>query len=205
MRVLLTFAALTACGLSSGCVTAAVGAVATAGVVAMQDRTLGEALDDATASSEVKTRLMAADAEGFAHVDVEVAGGSLLLSGAAPTEQHRTTAETIARNVRSIHAIYDEIEVGEHRSFGRNAGDEWITTQVRSRLIASPHVHGVDVNIETFRGNVYLMGVVRSQAELEEAAQIASLVPGVQRVVSFMQTRNREQTVYSGGTETASR
>ncbi|HWA01300.1 MAG TPA: BON domain-containing protein [Caulobacterales bacterium] len=205
MRTMLTLAALTACGLSSGCVTAAVGAAAGVGVVALQDRTIGEALDDATASNEVKARLLAADAEGFSHVDVEVAGGSLLLSGSAPTEQHRTTAETIARNVRSIHAIYDEIQVGEHRSLGRNAGDEWITAQVRTRLVASPHVHGVDVNIETFRGNVYLMGVVRSQAELEQAAQIASLVPGVQRVVSFMLTRNREATIYSSGAETAER
>ncbi|MES1198956.1 MAG: BON domain-containing protein [Pseudomonadota bacterium] len=205
MRAFITLAALTACGLSSGCVVAAAGAAASVGVVAMQDRTMGEAFDDATASSEVKTRLMAADAEGFSHVDVEVAGGSLLLSGSAPTEQHKTTAETIARNVRSIHSIYDEIEIGDHRTLGRNAGDEWITTQVRSRLVASPHVHGVDVNIETYRGNVYLMGIVRSQAELEQAAQIASLVPGVQRVVSFMQTRQANATVYSSGTETAAR
>ena len=92
------FAALSASTLASGCATAAVGAVAGVGVFAVQDRTIGEGIDDATASQEVKTRLMAADSAGFAQVDVEVANGSLLLSGAAPTEEHKQAAEMIARN-----------------------------------------------------------------------------------------------------------
>ncbi|MES1157229.1 MAG: BON domain-containing protein [Alphaproteobacteria bacterium] len=205
MRALFTLAALTACGLSSGCAVVAVGAVAEGGVIAMQQRTLGQAVDDATASNEVKARLFAADHEGFAHVDVEVAGGNLLLSGTAPTEQHRTTAETVARSVRSIRAVYDEIEVDEHRNFGRVADDHWISAQIRTRMVASAHVHAVDVNIETFRGNVYLMGVMRSQSEIEQAAQIASLVPGVVRVVSFMQVRSTEAAVYGNDTTVAQR
>jgi len=205
MRALLTLAALTACGLSGGCAVVAVGAVAEGGVLAMQQRTLGQTVDDATASNEVKARLFAADASGFAHVDVEVAGGSLLLSGTAPSDQHRTTAETIARSVRSIHSVYDEIEVGEHRNLGRAADDDWISAQIRTRLIASSHVHAVDVNIETFRGNVYLMGVMRSQSELEQAAQIASLVPGVVRVVSFMQVSSTQAAVYDNDATVAQR
>jgi osmotically-inducible protein OsmY len=49
-------------------------------------------------------------------------------------------------------------------------------------------VRAINVNIETYHGSVYLMGLARTDAELRRAAEIASYVPGVQRVVSFMRT-----------------
>jgi osmotically-inducible protein OsmY len=197
MRVVLTLAALSACALSSGCVTAVAGAAAGVGLFAMQDRTIGEGIDDAAASQEVKTRLMAVDRAGFSDVDVEVANGNLLLSGAAPTENHRQTAEMVGRNVRSIHTVYNEITIGPHSGLGRNAQDEWITAQVRARMTASSSVRAININVETFQGSVYLMGLARTQDELQRAAEIASVVPGVQRVVSFMQVRERSVAEYT--------
>lgn len=177
--------------------TAAVGAVAGVGLYAVQDRTIGEGIDDAMASNQVKARLMAADGAGFAEVDVEVAGGILLLSGAAPTEQHRQTAEMIARSVESVHTVYNEIFVGTRSGFIRSAADELITAQIRTRLTASPTVRAVNINIETFHGNVYLMGTARNEHELQRAAEIASVVPGVRRVVSFMQVREPNTPTYA--------
>lgn len=189
----LIFAAVSACALSSGCATAIVGGAAGVGLFAVQDRTIGEGIDDAAASQEVKTRLMAADRAGFVEVDVEVANGALLLSGAAPTERHRQAAEMIARNVRSVDVVYNEIFVGQRSGLVRSAQDEWITAQIRARLTASSSVRAININIETFHGNVYLMGTARSQHELERAAEIASTAPGVQRVVSFVQVLPRQQ------------
>lgn len=185
----LTLAALTACALCSGCVTAAAGAAAEIGLFAVQERTIGEGIDDAMASQRVKARLMGADRAAFMEVDVEVAGGNLLLSGSVPTQEHRQAAETIARSVPSLTAIYNELAIGEPSSFARSAQDEWITAQIRTRLTASRNVRAININIETFHGNVYLMGLARSDFELRQAAEIASVVAGVRRVVSFMEVR----------------
>jgi len=190
-------AAFGACTAASGCVTAAVGAAASVGVYAVQDRTIGEGIDDASASQRVKMRLMAADSAAFGEVDVEVAGGALLLSGTVPTEEHRQAAETIARSVYTIETVYNEVFVGPHSSFARSAQDELITAQIRTRLTASPSVRAINVNIETFQGNVYLMGTARSEQELQRAAEIASVVGGVRRVVSFMQVRAPSQPYYA--------
>jgi osmotically-inducible protein OsmY len=194
LAVLLVFAAAASV---SGCMTAAMGAAASVGVYAMQDRTIGEGIDDAAASNQVKMRLMAADSSAFAEVDVEVANGALLLSGAAPTAEHRQAAETIARSVGTIDNVYNEIFVGPRSGFVRSAQDELITAQIRARLTASPAVRAINVNIETFHGNVYLMGTARSDHELRRAAEIASIVPGVRRVVSFMQVRAPTQPYYA--------
>jgi osmotically-inducible protein OsmY len=188
MRTIYTvFAAFAACGAMSGCMTAAVGAAGSVGIYAMQDRTIGQGIDDANASNLVKSRLMAADGRAFQEVDVEVAGGNLLLSGTTPTEEHRQAAETIARGVRTVHSVYNEVVVGQPSGFVRSAQDEMITAQIRTRLTASPAVRAINVNVETFHGNVYLMGTARTDAELRRAAEIASVVGGVRRVVSFMQ------------------
>lgn len=197
MRALFTLAVLAAAASVSGCVTAAIGTAASVGVYAVQDRTIGQGIDDAAASNQVKMRLLAADSAAFAEVDVEVANGSLLLSGAAPTAEHRQAAETIARSVGTVHQVYNEIFVGPRSGIVRNAQDELITAQIRARLAASPAVRAVNVNIETFHGNVYLMGTARSDHELRRAAEIASVVSGVQRVVSFMQVRAPPQPYYA--------
>jgi osmotically-inducible protein OsmY len=197
MRAILTVSAVfAACAGASGCVTAAIGAAAEVGVFAAQDRTIGEGIDDAAASQTVKMRLMAADSEAFQEVDVEVANRNLLLSGTAPTAEHRQAAETIARSARTIDNVYNEIVIGEPSTLMRSAQDEWITAQIRARLTASRAVRAININIETFHGNVYLMGTARSEDELRRAAEIASVVGGVRRVVSFMQVRAPEQPYY---------
>src|SRR5690606_41282780 len=81
----------------SGCMTAALGTAASVGVYAAQDRTIGEGIDDASASQQVKMRLMAADSVAFQEVDTEGANPYLLLSGTAPTAEHRQAAKTNPR------------------------------------------------------------------------------------------------------------
>jgi osmotically-inducible protein OsmY len=186
---LFLLATIGACLSVSGCMTAAVGAAASVGVYAVQDRTIGEGIDDANASNQAKMRLLAADRAAFQEVDVEVANGNLLLSGAVPTAEHRQAAETIARTVGSIDNVFNELFVGPRSSLVRSAQDELITAQIRTRLTASPSVRAINVNIETFHGHVYLMGSARNDHELQRAAEIASVVGGVRRVVSFMQVR----------------
>ena len=68
---------------------------------------------------------------------------------------------------------------------------------MRSSLIAARDVKSLNFNIETYDGVVYLMGIARSQSELEEAAERASVVRGVQRVVSYVRVREPMQRPHS--------
>lgn len=199
-RFCLTIAALAACAASSGCAVMAAGAVAGVGMAAVQDRTAGEVMDDGHVYSDIKSRLLAADAQGFRDTHVEVYNGNVLLSGAVPDEQHRQAALMIAHTYRTVHDVYDEMLVGQATSLGRATHDEFIITQIRTRLFASPRVRAVNINLEVFHGNVYLMGTARSDEELRTAAEIASTVGGVQRVVSFMTVRAAPAPYYAQNT-----
>lgn len=171
-------------------------AVAGIGLASVQDRTAGQVMDDAIDYTDVKARLMAVDAQGFAQTHVQVFANNLLLTGSVPDEQHRQTAEMIARGRRNLRNVYDELLIGDAASFTRGLQDGVIESTTRARLLASPRVRAVDINIEVYQGNVYLMGTARTQAELQEAAQIASRVGGVKRVVSFMEVIDRAAPQY---------
>lgn len=61
-------------------------------------------------------------------------------------------------------------------------GDTWITTKVKTSLLADDDVAGLQVEVETVNGVVTLSGDVESQAQADEAERIAAGIEGVTRV-----------------------
>lgn len=174
--------------LLSGCVTAVVAGVGAVGVTAAQERTPGEALDDATVSNEIKAKLLSV--KGMGEVDVEVAGGLVLLSGRVDTPEQKFEAENLAWSSQNADDVANEIKVEPPGGLGQSANDELISARVRSRLIGSSSVQSINFNVETYDGVVYLMGVARSPEELQKAAEEASYAGGVKQVVSYIRLRD---------------
>lgn len=172
----------------SGCATAIIGAAGVTAATATQERSFGEALDDASVSNEIKSRLLTNG--GLGEVDVEVAAGLVLLSGRVQTPELRLKAESIAWSVKRADDVANEIKIESPGGFFANASDELISTRVRARLLGSSTVQVNNFNVETYGGTVYLLGIARSTKELEKAAEEASRVGGVNQVVSYVRLRN---------------
>lgn len=157
----------------------------------LSDRTFGEALDDSSAATEIKTRLFGAGGfSRFGEVDVAVVDRFVLLSGRVPSEADRKDAERIAWQVSSVDEVANELQVDTY-NLGRDLNDTWITEQVRLRLLADNSIKGTNFNIQVHNGVVYLLGLARSDEELRMAAEHASLVKGVNKVVSYVKMRER--------------
>lgn len=60
--------------------------------------------------------------------------------------------------------------------------DTWITTKVKSSLLADADVSGLDIDVETVNGVVSLSGQVDEQAQIDQAKQIARGIEGVAEV-----------------------
>ncbi|MCI4644343.1 MAG: BON domain-containing protein [Hyphomonadaceae bacterium] len=171
----------------TGCVAAAVGTAGAVGVAAAQDRSVGQAVDDATASNEIKAKLLSE--AGYGEVDVEVANGLVLLSGRVNSPELRVRAEDLAWSSQLTQDVANEIQIQRPGGFFANVSDEVITARVRANLVGSSTVKSVNFNIETYDGVVYLMGIARTQEELVAAAEEAANVTGVQQVVSYVRVR----------------
>jgi osmotically-inducible protein OsmY len=168
-------------------------ALSLGGCFAVQEKTFGESLDEATAGTTIKTKLFAGGASRFGEVDVEVADRFVLLSGRVPSEADRQEAERLAWSVSSVDEVANELVIDKF-DLGRDMNDRWITEQVRARIISDSEIKGVNYNIQAFNGVVYLLGLARSEDELRRAAEHASKVKGVQKVVSYVKMRDRGQS-----------
>lgn len=167
-------------------------AVSLGGCFAVQEKTFGESLDEATAGTTIKSKLFAGGASRFGEVDVEVADRFVLLSGRVPTEADRQEAERLAWSVGSVDEVANELVIDKF-DFGRDMNDRWITEQIRARMLTDSAVKGVNYNIQVFNGVVYLLGFADSEDELRRAAEHASKVRGVQKVVSYVKMRDRSR------------
>jgi osmotically-inducible protein OsmY len=184
--------ALSAPALTGGCAALAVAGAAGATVFVAKDRTLGEGVDETTAGTEVRTKLLAADFGAFSPIRVEVSQGRLLLAGDVPTMEHKIAAERIAWASPAVRVVENNLEVGPRADLWRGGWDAWIAAEIRTRFLADDAVKGINFNVETHRGVVYLMGVARRPEELQAAAEIARRVNGVEKVVSYVEVRPRE-------------
>ena len=168
---------------------AVLGTAGAVGVNSLQEKTLGEAVDDATTSSEIKAKLLNESGARFGEVDVEVSSGLVLLSGRVNAPEDRTYAEGIAWSSSRTQDVANEIRIEPPGGFFANVSDEIITGRVRARLLGSSSVKSVNINVETYGGGVYLMGIARTPQELRSAAEEASVVGGVKQVVSYIRVR----------------
>jgi hyperosmotically inducible protein len=57
--------------------------------------------------------------------------------------------------------------------------DTWITTKVKSTLLATDGVAGTDINVSTVDGVVTLAGVLDTQAAVDKAVEVTRGIEGV--------------------------
>lgn len=165
--------------LLSGC------ALTTAGIKKGDERNFARSLNDVNAGRVIEARIKRAYDFNLKGVDVEVAEGVVLLSGNVPNQEDRIEAARIAWSAPRIDQVGNEIMLKTKQGFIRNAKDGILEKAVRTRLIADSDIKARNFNIETHDGIVYLLGVARSQEELERAAQIAAQTRGTLEVISY--------------------
>jgi len=170
--------------LLSGC------AVATAGVKKGDERNFVRAVNDVSAGRVISARMKRALDFNLKGVDVEVAEGVVLLSGNVPTQKDRIEAARIAWSAPRIDQVGNEIMIKSKQGFVRNTKDGFLEKSVRTRMTADKLVKARNYSVETHDGIVYLMGVARTQLELERAASIAATTRGAKEVISYARVAN---------------
>lgn len=172
-----------------GCAAAVLGGMAAAGGVgyeAAQERGLNGAYDDISIQAHIASDLTSQ----YGAITPTVYQGRVLLTGSSPTPQAKAEAEQLASRVPGVRSVYDEIQLAPPETGWETAKDSWITARVRGDLMLDSDVRSGNYAVETDRQSVYLIGSARSQAELDRATQLARYVPGVQRVVSYVEIRS---------------
>src|SRR2546423_11082752 len=75
-------------------------------------------------------------------------------------------------------------------STGQYVDDATITTRVKARFAKDPTVSATHIKVETMKGAVQLSGTAKSEAERDQAVQLARSVPGVTDVKNNIQVES---------------
>lgn len=175
------------CGalLLQGCVSAVfVGGVAVATKSAKDPRTLGTQIDDGKLEICI-TKALNKDPllKKKARVIATVYQKKVLLTGQVIDRASSERVKKIAMSVEGASEIYNEIRQGNIIDLATITNDTWITAKIRSLLLASDSVKFSNVKVTTENNEVFLLGLVTQQEE-QAAADIASKVNGVKRVIT---------------------
>jgi len=81
------------------------------------------------------------------------------------------------------------IIASDERSMGQRIDDSFITTKVKSKLLADSTVKGFKIDVDTLEGEVTLTGIVSKRAEGERAIELARGVKGVVKVKDNIKVR----------------
>lgn len=150
-------------------------------------RTPGVFIDDAVLEPMVKREILKSDS-GYkgSHLVIVSFNGVVLIAGQVATEALRDKAGEVAQNLRRVRKVHNELSVGGPISLVARTNDSWLTTKVKTRLIASDKTYGRKTKVLTENGVVYLMGLL-SRDQADNAVDVASKVYGVQKIVKVFE------------------
>jgi hyperosmotically inducible protein len=80
-------------------------------------------------------------------------------------------------------------------TIGTEIDDTAITTKVKTALLADDYVKGLDIKVETRKGEVQLSGYVDSQEQIDKAVAITKGINGVKNVDNKMMVKGGEASV----------
>lgn len=178
--------------LLSGCVEAVAVTAGSLGKVALQERSLGQAIDDTTVWTQINHHYMQQDVNDlYKNVHIKVTEGRVLLTGSVDSPETRVEAVRLAWRPDGVKEVINEIEISAgEASIDSFANDAWITARVRSKMLLNEDVRSVNYSIDTVGRKVYLMGIAQNEEERDLVSSLASTVSGVERVVSHVRIKD---------------
>ena len=185
-RFLIRLAPIAFIPLLSGCVwVAATGAVA--GVsAARQERTIGNALDDARIKTTLDARLAREYPGLYIRVSTTVVEGRVLLAGRVDKPETRLDATRVSWSVEGVKKVDNDIEVSDMSGWLDGPADFIMRTQLATVLLADKSIKDINYTTDVVHGVVYLMGVAQNREEMDRVVAHAQKVNGVKRVENYV-------------------
>lgn len=112
--------------------------------------------------------------------------GKVLLIGQATSASVKAQFGQQVRHLANVKDVYNQLEVRPLLGVGDISYDAWLTTKVKSQLIASKQLTGAVIKVISEGGKVYLLGYVTPR-QGDVAVNIARNISGVQKVVTLFE------------------
>ncbi|MCG9691516.1 BON domain-containing protein [Vibrio campbellii] len=178
----------------SGCAGIFIAGAATTANIVTDTRTTKEIWNDNNIEFEVAAITNKQPYRGSVRVTASSYRGSVVLMGQATTDAERRSFESQAKDVPGVETIHNQIRVKEPLSVSAISKDSWITTKVKSALLANSELNGIKVKVITEDSEVFLLGLV-SREHADIATEVARNISGVKQVIRAFEYGEDETAV----------
>jgi len=164
-----------------------------------QKRRSDHPIDDSVITTKIKAKFIKDKQVRADNIEIKTVNGAVELFGTARSKAKAARAVTLARQVKGVKSVKNNIEItppetaargdkepsknrtAEKRRSDQPVDDTWITTKVKAKFVEDKQVSAANIHVKTLNGVVELTGTAKSR---DEASKAASLARGVERVKS---------------------
>ncbi len=153
-------------------------------------RTVGATIDDRNIETIAMVNMIKAHPGlADARIIVNSHNGVVLLTGQVATNDLRQMASDTVNKISTVRQLHNELQVGPYVPMSTRTYDTWLTTKIKTKLIANKEIDNSRVRVITEAKTVFLMGMV-SRREAEIVTDIARTTSGVKKVVRVFEYIN---------------
>lgn len=157
------------------------------GTSAYQERGVSGALNDYGLRIAINEAWFQHNIEMYRDIDLLISSSRVVLIGRVPDPLQQVMAEQLAREAGAMRLV-NRIEVGPEVSLWQQMQDSWLTTRLEMALSFDEDVNGLNYAVETIDGVVYVIGEAISEQEARRVQFLASILPGVRKVETYIHT-----------------
>ncbi|WP_194725266.1 BON domain-containing protein [Noviherbaspirillum malthae] len=168
-----------------GCIEMAVGSAVVGTLAATDRRTFGAQTEDKSIVLKGEGRVSSL-VGGAGHVNVTSFNRKVLLTGEVRDEAMKSAVEREVTAIEGVQSVVNDLEIAGVSSFTSRSNDSLLTGRVKAAFVDTRDLYANSIKVVTERGIVYLMGRV-TQREGQLAAEVASNISGVQKVVKVFE------------------
>lgn len=154
---------------------------------------LAATLDDTAITAKVKAKLLGEKTLNESDISVVTTNGVVTLKGKASSSHAKSLAEKDARMIEGVKSVDNSLVTPSSNKMEaktkkatakteRVVSDSWITTKVKSEILADSVTKGFDVSVKTSHGVVVLKGQLANEDAVDHVKDIAEKVDGVKSV-----------------------
>jgi osmotically-inducible protein OsmY len=177
---------ITAIGLA-GCFPVVATGVVTGALSVSDRRTTGAQAEDQAIEIKAFNRFRERFKSGQISLSVVSFNRIALVTGYVPDEATKAEAARLVSSIENVRNSLNEVVVGLPPSIRTYGSDTILTTRVKASMLEAKDLQAQVIKVYTESSTVFLMGIV-TEREANRAADIASRVSGVRRVVRAFET-----------------
>lgn len=162
-----------------------------------------EAFKDGWIESKLETALVLNKHLDALDIDINVDNNVAVLDGEVHSDIEKELAENIALGIEGIDSVKNNLKItskpatkapqtttNNRRSFSQYVDDVSTTAAIKTELLASKNVEGLEINVDTYNHVVTLSGKVNTGAQKDLAQAIATKQDHVKDVINKLEVKS---------------